>query len=60
MIYRIREYCGAYLDPGESCDCQEEKAAVEECCCNASTALNKNNPQNIKKEETADVIREKH
>lgn len=21
MYYRICEYCGAYLDPGESCDC---------------------------------------
>lgn len=21
----VCEYCGAYLDPGEKCDCQEEK-----------------------------------
>lgn len=21
MYYRVREYCGAHLDPDESCDC---------------------------------------
>jgi hypothetical protein len=25
MKYRICEYCGANLDYGEKCDCQEEK-----------------------------------
>lgn len=60
MIFRICEYCGAYLDPGESCDCRDEKSAVEERCCNTAAALHINNPQNIKKEEASDVIRKKY
>lgn len=59
MIFGTCEYCGANLDPGESCDCQEKKAAVEECCCSISTAPDINDLQ-IKKEEAANVIREKH
>lgn len=26
--YRTCPFCGAHLDPGEVCDCQEENAAV--------------------------------
>lgn len=25
MYYNECQYCGAHLDPGEPCDCQEEK-----------------------------------
>lgn len=60
MMFRVCEYCSAHLDPGEPCDCQNEKATVEEYRCNISTAQNINNPQTIKKEETTDVIRKKH
>lgn len=28
MGYKICPYCGAYLDPGEQCDCREEDIAV--------------------------------
>lgn len=31
MYYKICEDCGAYLDPGETCDCKEERRkALEE------------------------------
>lgn len=30
MYYNRCERCGAYLDPGERCDCQEEAARVRE------------------------------
>lgn len=29
MGYRICEYCGAALDPGERCDCQAETKIKE-------------------------------
>lgn len=60
MILRTCEYCGANLDPGESCDCREEKTVVEECYSKTGTALHINNLYNAKKEETTDVIREEH
>ena len=28
MYFRECEYCGASLDPGEKCDCQERKAVI--------------------------------
>lgn len=28
MYFRICQYCGAYLDPGESCDCREKEEAA--------------------------------
>lgn len=27
--YRICPYCGAHLDPGENCDCQDEEKAAQ-------------------------------
>lgn len=30
MYYSICSECGAYLDPGEKCDCYEEKRKQEE------------------------------
>lgn len=27
-FYRVCPCCGAYLDPGERCDCQDEKKAA--------------------------------
>lgn len=30
MYFRICECCGAYLDPNESCDCQENKNTEKE------------------------------
>ena len=27
MYYTTCPYCGAHLDPGEKCDCREEKTA---------------------------------
>lgn len=29
MFYRKCQYCGAYLDPGEHCNCQEEEPVVQ-------------------------------
>lgn len=29
MYYHVCEYCGAYLDLGESCDCGEESDDVQ-------------------------------
>lgn len=26
MMYRVCPYCGANLDPGEPCDCREERS----------------------------------
>ena len=26
--YRVCENCGAYLDPGEHCDCENEKVCI--------------------------------
>ena len=31
MYYKICPSCGAHLDPGERCDCQDEKRAAR-CC----------------------------
>ena len=31
MYYKICPSCGAHLDPGERCDCQDEKRATR-CC----------------------------
>ena len=28
MMYKICPDCGAHLDPGESCDCHKERAAL--------------------------------
>ena len=30
MMNYICEHCGAYLDPGEKCDCMDEKKQREE------------------------------
>ena len=30
MGYKICPYCGAYLDPGEQCDCREEDIATSQ------------------------------
>lgn len=30
MYYNRCERCGAYLDPGERCDCREEAARMKE------------------------------
>ncbi len=30
MYYNVCEYCGANLDPGERCDCQDRKKKQEE------------------------------
>ena len=39
MYYRKCEYCGAYLDPGERCDCQNpEDEENEKAAMPASTA----------------------
>lgn len=46
MPYRTCAYCGAHLDPGETCDCRED-AAMEYI-------------YRTKKEEEADVIGEEH
>ena len=32
MGYRTCPYCGAHLDPGEKCDCQEEEDEDEDRC----------------------------
>lgn len=32
MMYRVCPLCGAYLDPGEQCDCQNKK----ECAASAT------------------------
>lgn len=29
MFYRTCTHCGAHLDPGEKCDCQRQKTAVD-------------------------------
>lgn len=29
MIFKTCEYCGAHLDPGETCDCRVEDLPVE-------------------------------
>ena len=59
MLFKICEYCGAHLDPGESCDCRKEEAA-ERCCCKTVAGPPINNLHNAKKEETENVIREKY
>ena len=28
MSYKTCPYCGAHLDPGETCDCREEEIAT--------------------------------
>lgn len=30
MGYKICPYCGAHLDPGERCDCQDEENATSQ------------------------------
>lgn len=30
MSYKTCPYCGAHLDPGETCDCREEKIATSQ------------------------------
>lgn len=30
MGYKICPYCGAHLDPGEPCDCQDEEIATSQ------------------------------
>lgn len=39
MYYKVCPDCGAHLDPGERCDCQNEEKAAR--CCEHQTAKGK-------------------
>lgn len=32
MYFKICEYCGCNLDPGEKCDCQKEEPTTKKLC----------------------------
>lgn len=38
MYYTICPYCGAHLDPGERCDCQNAAAAILNVLAESNTA----------------------
>jgi len=42
MIFRTCDYWGANLDPGEICDCREQKAPAERTCCENAAQYIKN------------------
>ena len=45
MYYKICTSCGAHLDPGERCDCQDEKRATR--CCEHRAAHTEMNDHTI-------------
>lgn len=53
MYYKICEYCGAYLDPGEKCDCKKAAASHATIDKQIKNALHKlPHPQSVYKHTT--------
>lgn len=50
--YNVCEFCGSYLDPGESCDCVERKKIQEESLLEIITS--EKNGQMIMREVISD------
>lgn len=57
MGYRQCPLCGAYLDPGESCDCREEEKVASS---GANTESDKGNKSTNNVTDLGGKVNEKH